>query len=270
MRYDPGQMPLRLPDYVREPVIGCIDSLHYMLMLLAISARGIGTVSRYPEMVQRVIDLKLEAKKLGSTKPEYEVTDDLKHKEEADKLGKFAADEVKNGFPFLHAFVTVGVWGILEVVVEDVLLGILLNEPASRDKDEIAKIRIPLSKYEDLDKEERMRFVLAELSRGNAPAQGISGFETLLRVFDLSGEVDETVKKNLWEMNHVRNVILHRGSYADSRLVQSCPWMGLKVGDRVLIDHERFGRYFDAANAYNKALQHRLDKRYGVSISTES
>ena len=261
-------MPTRLPDYVRDPVRRCIESLHYMLMLLSISERGIGTVGIYPQMVQRIIDIKLDLKKLEPNDPDYDVEDELKHKEEADKFGKFAADEIKNGFPFLHAFATVGVWGILEVLVEDVLLGILLNEPAAREKDEIAKIRIPLSKYEDLDKEERMRFVLAELSRGNAAAQGISGFEALLQIFNLSGEVDEAIKRNLWEMNHVRNVILHRGSYADSRLVQSCPWMGLKVADRVLIDHERFGRYFDAVNGYNVVLQLRLSKRYAVSAES--
>jgi hypothetical protein len=264
------QMPTGLPDYVRDPMVRYLDSLIYILMFLDISTRGIGTVSNYPKMVQRVIDLKLEAKKLAPLDPKYEITDDLKRREEVEELGKFADNEVKNGFPFLFSFVTVAVWGMLEVVVEDVLLGILLNEPGAREKDEIAKIRIPLSKYEELDKEERMSFVLAELSRSNATAQGVNGFEALLQIFDLSGEVDEVFKKSLWEMNHVRNVILHRGSHADSRLVESCPWMGLNVGDRVLVDRERFDRYFDGAKGYVDALEHRLFKRYGVSVTTKT
>jgi hypothetical protein len=265
------QMPTGLPDYVRDPIVRYLDSLIYILRFLDISMRGIGTVSNYPKMVQRIIDLTLQAKKLAPHDPNYEVTDDLKrNREEAEKLGKFADSEVKNGFPFLLSFLTVAVWGMLEVVVEDVLLGILLNEPSAREKDEIAKIRIPLSKYESLDKEERMRFVLAELSRANTTTQGVNGFESLLQIFDLSGEVDEVFKKSLWEMNHVRNVILHRGSYADSRLVQLCPWMGLKIGDRVLVNRERFEHYFDGAKGYVYALQHRLFKRYGVSVTTKT
>jgi hypothetical protein len=227
--------------------------------------RGIGTVSNYPKMDQRIIDLTLQCGK--------EVTDEMKARlAESERLAAFANAELKDGFPFFHAFATVGAWGTLEVTIEDLLLGILLNEPESLGKDEILKIRLPLAKYEELDKEERMRFILSELARTGATAssQGVTALESLLRVFDLSGEVDEHVRKVLWEMNHIRNVIVHRDSIADLRLVQSCPWLNLKTGDRVLINCEKFGDYTDAISRYVDTVLDRIRKRYDVQVPSSA
>jgi hypothetical protein len=221
---------------------------------------GISTVSNFPKMNQRVIDLTAECGK--------EVTNEMKARlAESEMSANFANAELKDGFPFLHAFATVAAWTTLEVTIEDILLGILLNEPEILRKEEISKIRLPLAKYEELDKEERMRFILSELARAQTTAaHGVNAFENLLRVFDLSGEVDEEIRKLLWEVNHVRNVIVHRGSLADLRLVQSCPWLNLKTGDRVLINHEKWGDYAYAIGRYVDTVRNRLRKRYGVLV----
>lgn len=256
-------MPNSIPDYASGPIRRAFDSLVTSLELLHISMRGIGTVSNYPKMDERLIELTIQAGK--------EVTDKLRESlEESKRLASFADRESTHGFPFLHAFATVAAWGTLEVTVEDTLLGILFNEPEVLRQEEIAKIRIPLAKYEALDKEERMRLILQELARGQAisTGQGVSAFENLLGLFGLSGEVEDSVKKSLWEMNHVRNIIVHRDSLADQRFVQACPWMNSKPGDRVLIDHNRFGGYLDAVAAYLKTLQQRLEKRYDALSTT--
>ena len=238
----------------------CFDSLITSGELLHISMRGIGTVGNYPKMNQRIIDLTVECRKEVTTEMKARLT-------ESERLANFANVELKDGFPFLHAFATVAAWTTLEVTIEDILLGILLNESQILRKEEISKIRLPLAKYEELDKEERMRFILTELARAQTTAaHGVSAFENLLRVFDLSGDVDEDVRKLLWEMNHVRNVIVHRDSLADLRLVQSCPWLNLKSGDRVLINHEKWGDYAYAIGRYVNAVRNRLRKRYGVLI----
>jgi hypothetical protein len=254
-------MAAEVPAYALEPLKRCYRSLITSLELLHISMLGIGTVSNYPKMNQRLMDLTVQAGQ--------EITDKVRADlEEAKRLANFADGESKNGFPFLHAFATVGAWGTLEVTVEDLLVGILLNEPETLGMEELEKIRIPLAKFEELDKEERMRFILRELARTKTTAagQGVSAFENLLQVFGLSGDVDEGVRKLLWEMNHVRNIIVHRDSYADLRLVQSCPWLNVKTGDRVLVDHERYGGYSDAICGYVDTLKVRLRKRYDVPV----
>ena len=121
-----------IPDYAFGPIKRSVDSLITAHELLHISMRGIGVVCNFPKMDQRLIDLTIEVGK--------EVTDELKGRlQESKRLASFAESESKQGFPFLHAFATVAAWGTLEVAVEDMLLGILLNEPKALGKEEILK-----------------------------------------------------------------------------------------------------------------------------------
>jgi hypothetical protein len=242
------------------PLLRCKDSLLYALKMLALCVHGINIVTRRPEMVQRVIDLTISAEK--------EVTPDLKSDlESATKQAAFAENELKNGFPFLNAQALVGIWGALEAAVEDMLVGILMNEPKSMEKDEFTKIRVPLPKFEVLDKEDRMRFLLSEAQRAQAvgSVQGVDTFEKALQLFDLAGAVDGETKKMMWEMNHLRNVFVHRDSIADLHLVQACPWLNLSTGDRVLINEEKYGFFSDAVYEYLKTLTRRLAVRYGAT-----
>lgn len=254
-------MAEKIPDYALVPLQRCKGSLLSMLKLLQICAEGIVIVVNRPKMVQRVIDLTLECRK--------EVSADLKSDlERTSKIAEFAENELKNKLPFLHASMLIGAWGALEAGVEDMLVEISLNEHEALEKDEFKKIRVPLSKFEALDREERIRFLLEEVGRtqGGGAGNGVEAFEKLLCVFGLSGDIEGDVRKKLWEMNHVRNVIVHLDSRADARLVEACPWLGLRVGERVLIDYEKYGLYSDAVFEYLKVLARRLAGRYDSSV----
>jgi hypothetical protein len=194
---------------------------------------------------------------------------DTKHGslEKARTQAEFAQKECESGFPLLHAHTLVGLWGALEAAVEDLVVGILVNEPPALRKEVFAKVRLPLSEYERLEQDERMRFLVRELQRGAgfAGRQGIESFETILGTVDLSGGVDPEIKKAVWEAHHLRNVIVHRGSFADRRLVMNCPSLGLQVGDAVTITNESLHKYSRALVGYATAVVHRMRKRYGVN-----
>jgi hypothetical protein len=177
---------------------------------------------------------------------------------------EFSKTEREQGFPLLHAYTLVSVWGALEAAIEDMLVGVLLNEPAVLANDELAKTKIDLATFELLNKEERMRFLLSEIQRKPASglAQGINSFENVLKVFGLSGPVDDDIKKELWELNHLRNLIVHRASRADLRFVQACPAMNLSVGDLVIVRHERYRDYIQAVAGYVQTIVRRLSARY--------
>ena len=251
------KMAEKIPDYAFNPLRRCLDSIFIANRLLRLSANGLQIISNRPQMVQRVIDLTVAAEK--------EVTADLKSDlEEATVDATFTRNERDNDFPFLHAYTLVGQWGALEAGVEDMLVGILVNEPSTLEKDDFAKAKIPLAKYELLEKEERMRFLLSDVQRTQISgiAQGVNTFENVLQVFDLAGPVEEGVRTGLWELNHVRNVIVHRDSRADLRLIQACPSINLKVGDRVFVTHERYDYYSSAVVDYVRLVICRLGKRY--------
>jgi hypothetical protein len=196
-----------------------------------------------------------------------EVTTEHKSNLERERVdAEFAENELRDDFPFMHASALVAAWGSLEAAIEDVAVGILLNEPKAFDRDEFMKVRVPLSTFEGLDKEDRVRFLISEVQRPQAAGagQGVDTFENLLQLFDLSGKVEENVKRTLWEMNHMRNIIVHRDSHADSRLVHACPWLKVKVGDRLMVSYSQFGLYSDAVFEYVKTIVRRLMVRYSV------
>ena len=252
-------MAEKIPDYAFNPLRRCLDSVFITNRLLHLSMNGLQIISNRPQMVQHVIDLTVQA--------EQEVTAELMSElEDATADAAFTRDERDNDFPRLHAYTLVGQWGALEAGVEDMLVGILVNEPKVLEKEEFARVKVPLSKYELLDKEERMRFLLGEVQRAQSfgIARGVNTFENVLQVFDLSGSVEEDVRIGLWEMNHMRNVLVHRDSRADLRLIQACPSLNLKIGDRVLISHERYGYYSNVLIDYIRLVICRLGKRYGA------
>ncbi len=247
----------KIPDYAFNPLRRCLDSIFIANRLLHLSVNGLQIISNRPQMVQRLIDLTVQA----GQEVTAELNSDL---ENATADAAFTRSERDNDFPYLHAYTLVSQWGALEAGIEDMLVGILVNEPRLLEKDDFAKAKIPLSKYELLDKEERMRLLLSDVQRTQSSgiAQGVNTFENVLQVFDLSGSVEEGLRTGLWEMNHVRNVVVHRDSRADLRLIQACPSVNLKVGDRVFVTHERYSYYANALIDYIRLVICRLGKRY--------
>jgi hypothetical protein len=110
----------------------------------------------------------------------------------------------------------------------------------------------------------RMRLLIEEIKRGtlSGRSHGVDLFEILLEPFYLSGPINAEIRKGVWEVNNVRNVIVHRNSLADRRLVKACPWMKLKPGDKVVIGHEQLRYYGVSLCNYTEALIKRLGARY--------
>jgi hypothetical protein len=242
-------------EYAFAPLRQCLDSLVTMRRLLDICVEGLNIVAGLPALYAS----------LGLTdRPEYE----FKYRRTVDSA-EFSRNEREHGFPLLHAYTVVSVWGALEAAIEDMLVGILLNEQEVLANDDVAKIKIPLGTFELLNKEERMRLLLAEIQRTQRSvlAQGIGAFENVLKVFGLDGPVDADTKKELWEFNHVRNVIVHRASRADSRLVQACPEMNLQVNDKIVLSHEKYHAYIQAVARYIQTIVSRLSARYAPAPS---
>ena len=80
----------------------------------------------------------------------------------------------------------------------------------------------------------------------------------------MSGSVEEHVKRTLFEMNQVRNVLVHKRGIADRRLVEACPWLNLSLGDSVKVDHKMFQRYDEAVQKYVLTIMDRVSERFGL------
>jgi hypothetical protein len=86
----------------------------------------------------------------------------------------------------------------------------------------------------------------------------IEKLESLLGLVGLSGFINADVKRNLIELGHIRNVLLHRRGIADAKFVQACPWLTIRVGERVEVNSTAVERYTDATLSYQGLMLARM------------
>ncbi len=173
---------------------------------------------------------------------------------------EIARRETVNEFPLLHAQAVVSMVATLEAFVRDLVVGCLRYRPESLEHEEVGKLKVRLGDYVGLGDDARFEYVadLLENSLGAPMRLGVARYEELLRPFGLSGPVEEWIRKDLFEMLQVRNVLVHRRGRADRRLKEACPWLDLAEGEPVQIGHSQYARYAKAAGRYAMALFSRL------------
>jgi hypothetical protein len=216
------------------------------------TAHGFEAVTRKVTALQKKMGLKIDWPKNPN-----KLTDDLR---------TYVEDASKNNFALLNAQAAVASWAGIEALVEDVLVALLMSHPEALARPKVDKVKVTLASFVSMSEEERIRHLLRELEISESgPGGGRSGaetFEPLLKVFDLSVPLKPETREALFELSNIRNVIVHRMHIADARLVEKCPKLGYKKGNRVLVKEEQVDTYFRATSAYAIALSSRVTEKY--------
>jgi hypothetical protein len=247
------------PEWVSEPLDRIIDYAEESRRLLHMSMQGIYMLRAIPKAVEAI-----EIRNQGPDKYEGPHTS----MEEAQEIARLALAEKERGYPILHAHALVGLWAAFEAAVEDLLVGFLINDLTILKKDEFAKIRISLREFELLEKEERMRFLLGEFEKnqGVGRKHGADRFEVLLEPFGLSGVLAPEIKKDIREMYHIRNVLVHRGGKADRRIVEGCSWLEYSLGQEITVTPGAMARYEQSLMKYVIEIICRCRRKFGFSF----
>ena len=249
-------------DHWSVPPFGrFLDYLRNIDQVLYVSMRGIDQLTRMVPLHEALLGV------------DDESDPDSIPEESARRLGRvrweaeFSKAEVEAGFPILHAHSIVAVWGALEAMVQDVVLCWLRNKPELLSQDALSGIKIQLAQYEAMETEDRLEYLLRQFENETRTKYkaGVSRFESLLQLVELSGPVDDDLSRILFELSNVRNVIVHRAAKADKRLVESCPWLPYKVGQEIQLSNDDYVRYRDAANDYLGLLMVRGLRHRGLS-----
>jgi len=246
------------PKWATQPFRDFMERTERIDQLIDLSIKGISMLRGVPKIVE--VLAKVER---GSAKEDdYSVR-------RAKKAAKLAQREVDEGFPLLHAQATIALWSTLEATIRLFIVRWLQNYEQAMEVEAIQKLRVKIGDYECLEGGDRFFYILDRLDQElSAPLKnGITRFELLLEPFGLSGPVDEDVKRNLFELNHVRNSLVHRSGFADRRLIDSCPWLKLTVNDPVKVDHEMMRNYFISVMKYITELIARVGERFGVDMA---
>jgi hypothetical protein len=237
----------------------CVDDVHELDRILHLSIEGFDKITKMPILTKALYNLDEATKTPTDPKTKKTI-------EQTDAMAKFAEAEMKNDFPSLHAHTVVSLWGSLDALVFDLATLRLIHHPETLKDEKLGKLKIPLADYETLTKEERMEFLVRELARSvNADFKtGLGKFEVILDAIGLGGAVSPELKKTLLELSQVRNVIVHRAGVADSRFAKTCPWFGVKSGEKVRIDHKTYKKYSDASHEYIFCLINRVRVKAGL------
>jgi hypothetical protein len=248
----------KVPQWATAPFRRFLEQTQHLEQTLHLSIKGISGLRGMPGLVEALADL-------DEDMPGEEESREI---EIAKKEAELAHREVDSGFPLLHSHATVALWSYLEALFRTFVSEILRNYPGAMTKDEVGKIKIRLGEYESLADEEKYLYVfnLLEQEKGFHLASGVTRFEALLAPFGFAGKVPDRVCKDIFELGQIRNAILHCGGIADVRLVNSCPWLDLEVGDQISLGQTEYRRYFSAVHDYALLLINRIGEHYGKNM----
>jgi hypothetical protein len=247
-----------VPVWALTPFETCIAQLRDIQRVLTASTAGLTAVAEFPRLHQDLAGFgpKVETRVRSYAKNIW-------------RQGERSKVDLRRDFRLLHASAVVALWGALEVAIEDFLIAWLMNNPSALRIEALQKTKIALAEYEALDREDRMRVLLRELERSVIGKQGVGCFEPLLDTFGLSGSVVKARKQGIYELQQVRNVIVHRGGRADRRFVEACPHWKAKVGEQLKLSGKDCSRYQRAVGDYVLIVAERVAARLGVTANPE-
>lgn len=238
------------------------DDIRRLVDVLHLSIDGIQSLERMVPLVRAIANYE---RVRGDVPDEAGV-------EKAERIAALAGNEVRDGFPLLHAQAALSLCAVVESLVWDLSVLWLMHNEGFVRKEPISSLKIELGEYEGKTDAERSEYLIGLLEdKVHARfASGVTKFERLLAPFGLDGFVGDSCREALFELFRVRNAVLHRGAVADLLFVRECPWLGQSVGDNVVITNERFGHYLEAALEYVTVLVHRIGKQFGKAGAAEA
>lgn len=234
-----------------ELFTGFTKGMTETIRLVELAAKGIFQLYSIGEIVDTYVQ---------ETSHNVDLNKLAKDKEERD----FAKMEAERGFPFLYGQGVVWIWGQLEAFIEDLLATCMEKDSELMNIEMVRRIKLSLAQYESMSEKERKYYIIDNLQRDMQSKfkQGVTQFETILAVFKWSGKVDEQTKKELFELGNIRNILVHRKGVADKRIVESCPWLNMKIGECLKVDSISFHRYANTILLYVGMIIKRITVYY--------
>lgn len=257
-KYKTMKTKKKMPDWASALFSRYVKDMQRLRNLVELSERGIVMLHKVPDAVQVLVKYERDNSSTDQ--------DTLKHSK---MIAKLARREMKTGFTLLHSWAIVGMWAHLESVVRTLVQEWLKHKPSSWRVEPIGRLKIKLGEYESIPRAERYLFVAEQLERELAIGlrSGVTKFEAILEPFGLSGDVPDNLRRAIYELGQVRNLIVHRSSRVDKQFVAACPWLDQTIGKELSVTTPAFMRYAFAAIFYTVILKRRVGEKYGVDMS---
>lgn len=233
----------------------CIENLVDTQRLLEVSLAGLRFAERSVENHDLLVEYGLRRGTIEALGAEQK-----KQRTLALERAQFAAAEAADGhFRLCCQFLT-SVWTSLEVMVEDAAKASIEYQPERLADPVFATATLALKKLTS-DDERPILLRLVDLAyesveKGNGA--GVTFLESFLRLAGCDGSVDAATGSALYELQGIRNVVVHRRGVADERFVAQCPHLGATAGEQLPLTVDGAHRYWLAALRYSFVVCNRL------------
>lgn len=174
---------------------------------------------------------------------------------QAPGLSKEAAELRQNDYSVVNSHSLIGMWGAVEIAVEDTVVLVLSKETSALGV--VANAGVKIAKFEPGPvSEDDARILFSRLERKlRESLKGKVGefYVQLLGLFGVKFSCSRHTLSKLDEINCVRNCILHRGGIIDDRAAQID---GLRpfLGTQFPTTQARYLEYYDAIGDFLKEM----------------
>lgn len=169
---------------------------------------------------------------------------------EAPMLSKWAAELKADDFAVVNSHSLVGMWGAVEVAIEDTIVLVLSKDAAALGT--VASAGVKTSAFEPPPlSEDNARRLYGRMEKQLREGLKVGEFYAkLLGLFGIKVSCSKHVLSKLEEVNSVRNCLLHRGGIIDERAAQSSGNLRPLLGKRISITTGRYMEYYAAAGDF--------------------
>lgn len=181
-----------------------------------------------------------------------------------------AQREIDDDFWMLHAHSLMGLWGSMEVLVEDIFANRLLENQTLYEDEAFDKIKLPVATLGQVSQKSVARATLKEVSKSAATGSAPGRFEKVLKFVRLDGKVPAQVSHAIYNAHQIRNVCAHKAGFADDHFVEMCPEIAVDIGERIPLSIEEFDPLMHGLHMYASILLNRIRATFSDPlISTE-
>ena len=169
---------------------------------------------------------------------------------EAPSLSKIAAELKEDDFDVVNSHSFIGVWGALEVAIEDTVTLVLEKDEDALDL--VARAGIKTTAFEPgpLSEEDAGRLYRRIETQLRRDLKVGESYARVLEIFGISVACSRHVLSKLQEANSVRNCLLHRGGVIDDRAAESSGALRPLKGQKIRISRDRYLEYYNAVAGF--------------------
>lgn len=235
-----------------EAVKNCLEGLRSLDIFIESAILGIRHASEATSWVE--VNRRLKKFQENTSEDPLGLENAL---DRAQVIEKYAKQQLIEGQPYIYSIAVIRVWTMLETLADDLVFDRLCDGKYQTDSEAIGGIKLPLREILRCTPEQQAEAILNELKQSSKSRlqQGVGKFEVVLGALSLSGQVDEEIRRAIFECCQIRNLIVHRNALVDSKFASACPWLTSEIGSALAITRTHFSLYYYAAFWYAIELQ---------------